>query len=81
MKSMRTLARNLQGDDATFRRAVHKNLRQKSYMRMRGQFLSERIRENRFTRAKHLLNKLKHSTEKGILWFSPIRKYLSSPRR
>ena len=66
---MRALARELQVDDATIRRVVHEDLRYKSYVMRRGQFLSERTRENRLTRAKRLLNKLKHPEEPGMLWF------------
>lgn len=68
-KSIRALGRELQVDEATIRRVVHEDLRYKSYVMRRGQFMSEKTRENRVTRAKRLLNKLKHPEEPGMLWF------------
>ncbi|UYV64209.1 hypothetical protein LAZ67_2007040 [Cordylochernes scorpioides] len=60
------LVMNYKVDEATFRRVVHENLRYKSYVMWRGQFMSERTKVNRLTRAKCLLNKLKHPEEPGI---------------
>lgn len=68
-KSMRALAKDFQVDEATIRRVVHEDLRYKSYVIRRGQFMSQKTRENRVIRARRLLNKLKHPEEPGILWF------------
>ncbi|UYV73719.1 hypothetical protein LAZ67_11000496 [Cordylochernes scorpioides] len=69
---MRALAKELQVDEATIRRVVHEDLRYKSYMMWRGHFMSERIMINHMTKAKRLLNKLKHPEEPGtrktFLW-------------
>lgn len=68
-KSMRSLGRELQVDEATIRRVVHEDLRYTSYAMRRGQFMSEITKVNRLTRAKRLLNKLKHPEEPGMIWF------------
>lgn len=66
---MRALANELEVDESTIRRVVHEDLRYKSYVMRRGQFMSDRTKVNRLTRAKRLLNKLKHPEEPGLIWF------------
>ena len=67
-KSMRSIATDLGVSEATIRRTVHQDIRYKSYVMRKGQFMSETTKENRLVRSKRLLNKLKHPAEQGILW-------------
>ncbi|UYV79133.1 hypothetical protein LAZ67_17001207, partial [Cordylochernes scorpioides] len=46
-KSMRALARELQVDEVIIRRVVHENLCYKSYVMRRGQFMSERTKDQK----------------------------------
>ena len=68
-KSMREIARKINVSESTIRRAVHDDLRYKSYVMRRDQFLFAKNRENRVIRSKRLLNKLKHPEEPNMLWF------------
>ena len=68
-KSMRALANELEVDESTIRRVVHEDLRYKSYVIRRGQFMSDRTKVNRLTRLKRFLNKLKHPEDPGMIWF------------
>lgn len=68
-KSMRSLAKQLQVSEGTIRNVVHENIEYKSYVLKKGQFLSERIKENRLIRSKRLLNKVKHPAEEDVIWF------------
>ena len=68
-KSMRSIAKDLNVSEATIRRTCHEDLRYKSYVMKRGQFISETTKENRLVRSKRLVSKLKHPAEQDILWF------------
>ena len=68
-KSMREIARKINVSESTNRRTVHEDIRYKSYVMRRGQFLSAKNRENRVIRSKRLLNKLTHPEEPNMLWF------------
>lgn len=68
-KSMRAIANQLLVSESTIRRVVHEDIRYKSYVMRRGQFMSDKNRENRVIRSKRLLNKLKHPEEPNMLWF------------
>lgn len=48
---------------------VHEDIRYKSYVMRRGQFMSTQAREQRLIRGKRLLSKVKHPEEPGLLWF------------
>ena len=49
--------------EKTTRRSVHEDIRYKSYVMKRGQFISEKLKENSLNRSKRLLNKLKNPPE------------------
>lgn len=68
-KSIRALARDLKVSEGLVRRVVHEDLRYKSYVMRRGQFMSAQTREQRTIRGKRLLNKLKHPEAPNMLWF------------
>ncbi|KPU74657.1 uncharacterized protein Dana_GF26712 [Drosophila ananassae] len=59
-KSMRAVARDLNVSEGLIRKIVHEDLRYKSYVMRRGQFMSAQTQDQRLIRAKRLLNKLKH---------------------
>ncbi|KAM0736931.1 hypothetical protein ACS0PU_000024 [Formica fusca] len=63
-KSIRALARDLKVSEGLVRRVVHEDLRSKSYVMRRGQFMSAQTREQRTIRGKRLLNKLKRMPER-----------------
>lgn len=65
------LGRVLQVEESIFQRAIYEDLlyKLKSYIMNRGQFLSDRTRKNHLIKAKHLLSKVKHLQEPGMLWF------------
>jgi len=65
-KSIRAISRDLQVSECTIRRIVHEDIRYKSYVMRKGQFMSAQTREQRFIRAKRLLNKLKHPEIKHV---------------
>jgi inhibitor of nuclear factor kappa-B kinase subunit alpha len=67
--SMRSLAREFDVSEGTIRNVVHEDLRYKSYVMRRGQFMSQAIQDNRLLRSRMLLNKLKHPESPGELWF------------
>lgn len=68
-RSMRSIAKELQVSEWTIRAVVHQNIRYKSYVMRRSQFMSSKTQENRLMRSKRLLNKLKNPHEHGMLWF------------
>ena len=74
-KSIRAISRDLQVYECTIRRIVHEDIRYKSYVMRRGQFMSAQTREQRFIRAKRLLNKVKHPEIPDMLWFYSDEKY------
>ncbi|XP_025161066.1 uncharacterized protein LOC112589993 [Harpegnathos saltator] len=68
-KSMRAIARDLNVSESLIRRVVHEDLRYRSYVMRRGQFMSAQTRKQRLIRGKRLLDKLKHPEVPNILWF------------
>ena len=66
---MSVLFNDLEVDESTIRRVLHEDLRYKSYVMGRGQFMSDRTKVNCLTTAKCLLNKLKQPEEPGMIWF------------
>ena len=50
-KSIRAISRNLQVSECTIRRIVHEDIRYKSYVMRKGQFMLAQTREQRFIRA------------------------------
>ena len=54
--------------------ALNENLRYYSYKRRRGQFLTEKVRENRLSKGKEPLSKVKHPAEPLTIWFSSDEK-------
>ena len=71
---MRSIAKDLGVSEATIQRTVHKNLRYKSYVMKRGQFMFETTKENCLVRSKRFLNKVKHPAEQDMLWFFSDKK-------
>lgn len=65
--SIRAIARNLNVCEGVIRTVVHDDIRYKSYVMRRGQFMSEQTKEQRLIRGKRLLNKVKHPEEPGLL--------------
>lgn len=68
-RSMRSIARELKMSDSTVRTIVNEDIRYKSYVIRRGQFLSDQLKERRLEKAKKLLSKLKNPKEKNPLIF------------
>ena len=68
-KGMRALAQEMGVAVSTMKLALNEDLRYHSYKRRKGQLLTEKARENRLTKAKKLLNKVKHPVESGTVWF------------
>ena len=62
-QSMRSIVKMLHVSEKRVRRNVHEDIRYKSYVMKRGNFISEKSKENRLNRSKRLLNKLKNPTE------------------
>ena len=57
---MRSIAKKLLVSKKTIRRSVHEEIRYKSYVIKKGQFIYEKSKENCFNRSKRLLNKRKN---------------------
>ena len=68
-RSIRSIAKELQVSEWTIRTVVHQDIRYKSYVMRKGQFISAKTQENRLMRSKRLLNKVKNPHEHGMLWF------------
>ena len=58
---------NQSTNQATIRRRVHEDIRYKSYLMKRGQFISEKSKENHLNISKRLLNKHKDPAEAGVI--------------
>ena len=80
-KSMRAIAKEKDVSEATIRRVVHEDIRYKSYVMRRGQFLPEKAKENRVIRSRRLLNKLKHPEAPGMLCFFLMKRTSTWIRR
>lgn len=65
--SMRSIAQHLQVTESTIRCVMHGDLRYQSYVMRRGQFMSDKTRENCSVRSRRLLNELKHPEEPDML--------------
>ena len=66
---IRALSRELNVLTSTMKLALNEYLRSYSYKRCIGQLLPEKTRENRRTKAKKLLSKVKHPAEPQTIWF------------
>ena len=66
---IRTLLCELNVSGSTMKLALNEDLRYYSYKRRRGQQLTEKARENRLTKGKKLLSKVKHPAEPQTIWF------------
>ncbi len=66
---IRALSRELNVSPSTMKHALNEDLRYYSYKRRKGQLLTEKTRQNRLTKAKKLLNKVKHPAEAQTIWF------------
>ena len=66
---IRALARELNVSASTMKLALSENLCCYSYKRRRGQLLTEKALENRLTKGKKLLSKVKHPAEPQTIWF------------
>jgi hypothetical protein len=67
--SMRSLSKKFNVSEKTIRNVVHEDLRYKSYVMRKGQFLSDKTKETRLIRSKRLLNRLKNPAEEDAIWF------------
>ena len=63
---MRLLAKKLHLFEKTIWRNVHEDIRYKFFVMKRGQFISEKSKENRLNWTKRLLNKLKNLPKQNI---------------
>ena len=63
------MSRELNASTSTIKLAPNEDLRYYSYSHHRGQLLTEKTRENRLTKGKKLLNKVKHPVEPQTIWF------------
>ena len=79
--SMRAISRDLQVSEGTIRNVVHEDIRYKSYVMRKGQFMSAHTQEQRLLRAKRLLNKLKHPEEPGMLWVFSDEKHFDQDQK
>ena len=68
-RSMRSIAKGLKVSEWTIRTVVHQDIRYKSYVMRKCQFVSAKTQENRHMRSKRLLNKVKNPHEQGMFWF------------
>ena len=68
-KSMNALAKDLGVAYGTIYRVIYEDLRYKSYVLKRGQFMDPAMQERRLTKAKKLLNKVKHPEKDNLLKF------------
>jgi len=62
-------AREMNMSDATIRKIVAEDIRYRSYVLRRGQFMTQQTKERRFEKAKKLLAKLNNTTERKPLIF------------
>ena len=70
------LSHELNVSASTMKLALNKDLRYYSFKRRRGQPFTEKARENRLTKGKKLLSKVKHSAEpQTIRFFSDEKNY------
>ena len=61
--------------------ALNEDLRCYSYKRHRGQLLTEKACEDRFTKGKKLLSKVKHPAEPQTIWFFSDEKNVCQDQR
>ena len=67
-KTIKSLANNFQVSDETIRNVVHENIKYKSTVLKKGQFLPEKMKKS-VIQIKMLLNKIKHPAAKDVIWF------------
>lgn len=68
-KSMNKLSKELGVGYGTIFRIINEDLRYRSYILKRGQFMNAAMRERRLVKAKKLLNKVKHPDKDDLLRF------------
>ena len=68
------LSRELNVSASTMKLALDEDLRHYSYKRHRGQLLAKKACENRLTKQKKLLSKVKHAAEPQTIWFFSYEK-------
>ena len=66
---IRALSRELNVSVSTMKLALNEDRPYHSYKRRRGQLFTEKTRENRLTKEKTLLSKVKHPAEPQTIWF------------
>ena len=66
---IRALSRELNVSVSTMKLALNEDYRYYSYKCHRGQLLPEKARENRLTKAKKFLSKVKHPAKPQTIWF------------
>ena len=74
--TIRALSRELNASASTMKFALNEDLRYYSYKCHRGQLLIEKACENRLTKGKKLLSKVKHPAEPQTIWFFSDEKNL-----
>lgn len=68
-QSMNALSKELGVAYGTIHRTIHEDLRYRSYVLKRGQFMDKAMQERRLTKAKKLLNEVKHPEKTNLLRF------------
>ena len=66
---IRALSCELNVSASTVKLALNEDVRYYSYTCCRGQLLTEKASENRLTKGKKLLSKVKHPAEQHTIWF------------
>ena len=66
---IRALLHELNVSASAVKLVLNEDLRFYSYKRRRSQLITEKARENRLTKGKKLLSKVKHSSEPQTIWF------------
>ncbi|EZA52817.1 hypothetical protein X777_08140 [Ooceraea biroi] len=80
-KSMRSIAREQQMSDATVRKIIAEDIRYRSYVLRRGQFMTQQTKERRFEKVRKLLTKLKNPKEaKPLIFFSDEKNFQQDRR-
>jgi len=80
-KSMRYIVKEMNMSDETIRKIVAEDIRYRSYIVRRGQFITQQTKERLFEKVKNLLAKLKNSKDKRPLIFFSDEKNFNRIRK
>ena len=78
---IRALSQDLNILPSTMKLALNEDLRYYSYKYRKGQLLTEKACENRLTKAKKLLSKVKHPAKAQTIWFFSDEKSFCQDQR